>query len=103
MSVETQEAGAARMSALLPRFIRYAEIELSFRSQSIQSYLSRLERIAHDLGDPDVRKIGRESILGLKQGYLSRGLAPTTQAHLVLILRRFLIYCRDVEELPVYD
>ena len=101
MSVES--LGNTRITDVLPRFLSFAEVDLSFAQQSLDAYRLCIQGIARALDDPEVESVTLEQVRELKSQYLARGLAAATQSQRLLAFRKLLIYCRDEEKREVLD
>src|SRR5258706_9797098 len=86
-------ASPPRLSELIPRFLRYAELELQFAPQSLMKYAECLRMIGRILGDRPVSSYTEEDIADLKAAMLGRGHGVCRQVSILSAMKRFLEFC----------
>jgi integrase/recombinase XerD len=90
--IGTQQAPS--LSALVPRFLRYAQLELQFAPQSLVKYHECLRMIGRIIGDRPVNSYTEEDIAELKAAMLARNHGVCRQISILSALKRFLEFCR---------
>ncbi len=88
---------------LIPRFMKYAQYELSLAPQTIAKYQENLLRVNRDIGTMPITDINLESVIGLKQQMVMRGCGESRVSQIVFAIKGLLKYCAEVLELPVMD
>src|SRR5581483_9810537 len=85
-------------SSLAVEFLLYAEVEFRFSRESTQKYGECLKQIWFALGDRAPASFTRNDVLALKRRWLDKGLSASRQTSLLLSLRRFLLFCRELKK-----
>jgi integrase/recombinase XerD len=88
---------------LTPKFVRYAEVELSFSSQSLIKYRDCLRQVGRILGDRCVDTYTFDDVLDLKADLLRRKRSVSRQVSILSSFKRFLEFCREHEKLNTLD
>ena len=81
------------LSELVPRFLRFAQLELQFASQSLIKYEDCLRMVGRILGDRPVSSYTEEDIAELKAAMLARGQGVCRQVSILSAMKRFLEFC----------
>lgn len=89
------------MGVLIPRFLRYAQLELQFAPQSLVKYEDCLRQIVRILGDRPVSVFTEDDVLCLKSDLLARDLGVCRQVSILSAFKRFLEFCGQKCGYPV--
>ncbi|MDR3642488.1 MAG: tyrosine-type recombinase/integrase [Candidatus Doudnabacteria bacterium] len=88
---------------LIPRFLQYAQFELSLAPQTIAKYKENLLYTHRDIGTIPVTDIKLENVIAVKQKMFMRGCGESRVSQIVFALKGILKFCAEVLELPVMD
>lgn len=81
------------MSDLVPRFLRFSEVERQFARQSLVKYEDCLRQVIRTWGDRPVTAYTAEDVTNLKAALLGRSLGVCRQVSILSALKGFLDYC----------
>jgi integrase/recombinase XerD len=87
-------AEAPLLSCVLPRYLRFAEVERQFARQSVLKYEECLRQVKRILGDRPVADYSAEDITSLKAALLGRNLGVCRQVSILSAFKGFLEFCR---------
>ena len=82
-----------KLSELIPRFLRHAQLEWQFRPQSLLKYEECLRLICRLLGDRAVDSYTDEDVADLKAAMLARSHGVCRQVSILSAFKRFLEFC----------
>ena len=85
------------LSAVVPKFLIYAEAELQFAPRSLTKYRDCLRQIILMLSDRPVNAYGRDDVLLLKSRMLAKHHSVSRQVSILSAFKRLLSYCREHE------
>lgn len=91
------------LTALVPKFLVYAEAELQFGRRSLVKYQDCLRQVALMLGDRPVDSYTSDDILLLKSKMLCKQHSVSRQVSILFALKRLFGYCRQHVGLGVLD
>lgn len=91
------------VSVASTQFSRYAAAELRLSPQTIAKYRDRIRQVIAAVDDLPVESITRDHILQIKARAFARGNGVSRVNTLMFALRRLLVYCREVYQIPVLD
>lgn len=103
MSEKFLSGSSPPLSAVIPKFLLYAEAELQFAEQSITKYRDCLRQVQRILGDRLMDGYGRDDILELKTQMLRRQHSVSRQVSILSAFKRLLQYCREHQGWLVLD
>jgi len=100
----SEENGAGPgLSDLVPKFLRYAEVELCFARQSIVKYQDCLRQVAKMIGDRPITSYTEEDVLELKAAMLRKNHSVGRQVSILAAVKRLFEFCLTREGLTVLD
>ena len=88
-------SGTLRLSDVVPRFLRYIEVDLGFAHQSIIKYRDCLSQITRMIGDRVIADVSKEEVLELKSAMLAKGNGTSRQVSVLSTLKRLLLQRGD--------
>lgn len=96
-----QNSDPESFSALVPEFLLWAQVELSFSPESVAKYGECLKQIWLATGGKRPSEFLKGDLLVLKSHWVSRSLSASRQTSLLLALRRFLLFCLDEKRIAL--
>jgi integrase/recombinase XerC len=93
MEKQIQSQQAPTLSELVPRFLRYAQLEWRFLPQSLTKYEECLRMASRMIGDRPVTSYTKDDILDLKAATLARGHGVSRQISILSAMKRFIRFC----------
>jgi site-specific recombinase XerD len=91
-----------QLAELVKEFLEFIHVEAGFSRESVQKYEECLRRIEYLLGRFDPEQFGKPELLHLKSVLMSK-VGVCRQIQVLLVLRRFLLFCRDEKKMAVLD
>ena len=87
---------------LVAEFSSFVYVEGGFSRESVQKYEECLRRIEQLLGSFDPEHFGKADLLHLKSVLMSK-VGVCRQTQILLVLKRFMLFCRDEKKMAVLD
>ena len=87
----------------IEEFLIYAQAELRFSRESLRKYRSCLTQLARQLPHRSLESLARVDVLRIKARFVEAELSDSWLTTTLLILRRYLTYCRDEKGIVVLD
>jgi integrase/recombinase XerD len=91
------------VSEAFPRYLEYLRIEKQVVPATVERYTQRMGIFFNDMGDCPVSAINGEKISIYRRRLFDRNLGPTSIGMQLSIMRGFLRYLDEVEQIKVYD
>src|ERR1700739_661987 len=87
---------------LVAEFLTFIYVEAGFSRESVQKYEECIRRIEQLLGSFDPEHFGKADLLHLKSILMSK-VGVCREAQILLVLKRFMLFCRDEKKMAVLD
>lgn len=94
--------GDEHLARLVAEFLSFVHVEAGFSRESVQKYEECIRRIEQLLGSFDPERFGKADLLSLKSVLMCK-VGVCRQIQILLVLKRFLRFCRDEKKMTVLD
>ena len=88
---------------LVEAFLDWARVERGFSAQTISTYRRLITRFVAEAYVPTAQAITAAHVLRVKRALMNRGCSASYIATIMLAIRSFLTYCRDIGGIAVLD